>query len=66
MQIRLDPDIARTIKRNADAHRHLFKRRKSYAAFVNEELRNVFSKRPWSEGGRLLSKEESAIIGKML
>lgn len=42
MQIRLDPDNARDIKRNALAHRRLFKRRKSYAAFVNEALRDLF------------------------
>lgn len=44
MQIRLDPDIARVIKKNADAHIRLFKRRKSHAAIVNEALRERFGK----------------------
>lgn len=45
MQIRLDDDIARAVKREADAHRRLFKRRKSYAAVANEKLRELFIKR---------------------
>lgn len=39
MQVRLDPDIAKLVKRNADAHRRVFKRRRSYSAVVNEMLR---------------------------
>lgn len=48
MQVRLDPDIARTVKRNTDAHKRVFKRRKSYAEFVNERLRDLFKRMPGS------------------
>jgi len=44
MHVRLDADIARIIKRNADAHRRLFKRRKSYATIVNTLLRELLTK----------------------
>lgn len=44
MQIRLDPDNAAKVKRNADAHRRIFKRKKPYAAVVNEALRDLFGK----------------------
>jgi len=46
MQVRLDPDIAKTVKRNTDAHRRVFKRRKSYTEFVNERLRDLFKRLP--------------------
>lgn len=46
VQVRLDPDIARTVKRNTDAHRKVFKRRKSYTEFVNERLRDLFKRMP--------------------
>lgn len=39
MQVRLDPDIAKLVKRSADAHRRIFKRRRSYATHVNLLLR---------------------------
>jgi len=42
VQIRLDPENARLVRRNAQAHRRIFKRRKSYAALVNEALRDLF------------------------
>lgn len=44
MQIRLDPDNANYVERNAKAHRRIFKRRKSYAAIVNEMLRDMIGK----------------------
>lgn len=44
MQIRLDPDIADKIRREASAHRRIFKRRKSYAEIVNKALRDLFGK----------------------
>lgn len=42
MQVRLDPDIARLVRRDAAAHKRLFKRRRSHAAIVNEALRDLF------------------------
>lgn len=48
MQVRLDLDIARTVKRNTDAHKRVFKRRKSYTEFVNERLRDLFKRMPGS------------------
>lgn len=40
VQIRLDKDLAKIVKRNALAHRRIFKRPKSYASVVNEALRD--------------------------
>lgn len=42
MQIRLDTDNAKLVRRNAEAHRRIFKRKKPYAAVVNEMLRDLF------------------------
>ena len=39
VQIRIDPDIAETLRRDAKAHFRVFKRKKSFAATVNEILR---------------------------
>lgn len=53
MQIRLDADIAKIVKRDCEAHRRIFKRQKPYAAVVNDILRDVFGRRekgskpPW-------------------
>lgn len=44
MQIRLDPDNANYVERNSKAHKRIFKRRKSYAAIVNEMLRDMIGK----------------------
>lgn len=44
MQIRLDPDIAKTVRRNCEAHQRVFGRRKSFTEFANERLRDLFGK----------------------
>lgn len=44
MLIRLDKLNADYVLRNAKAHQRIFKRRKSYAAIVNEMLRNLIGK----------------------
>lgn len=44
MFVRLDSQNADYVKRNAKAHRRIFKRRKSYAAIVNEMLRDLIGK----------------------
>lgn len=41
MQVRLDPDIAKLVKRSADAHQRVFKRRRSFSAHVNLLLRDA-------------------------
>lgn len=41
MHIRLDPDIADFVRRDARAHQRLFKRRKSYNTIVNMLLKDV-------------------------
>lgn len=42
VQVRIHPDIAEEIRRNAKAHKRIFKRPKSAAAIVNEALRDLF------------------------
>lgn len=44
MLIRLDKPNADYVLRNAKAHRRMFKRRKSYAAIVNEMLRDLIGR----------------------
>ena len=44
VQIRIDPDIAETLRRDAKAHFRVFKRKKSFAATVNEILREGLAK----------------------
>lgn len=41
MHIRLDPDIADFVRREAKAHYRLFKRKKSYNTIVNLMLKGV-------------------------
>lgn len=40
MQVRLDPDIAKKVKRNTQAHHVMFKRRRPFSAEVNLMLRD--------------------------
>lgn len=44
MQVRIDPDIASHVRKSTQAHRRIFKRRKSYAEYVNEMLRSAWEK----------------------
>lgn len=48
VQVRIHPDLADIVRRNVKAHKRVFKRNKSAAAFVNERLRDVFKCLPVS------------------
>lgn len=52
MQIRLDPDITRYVKRNAAAHKRIFLRPKPAAHIVNEMLRDMIGKNGKQKGVR--------------
>jgi hypothetical protein len=41
MQVRIDTDLARIVKRESQAHRRRFKRSKSASAIVNLTLRDA-------------------------
>ena len=51
VQIRIDPDIAEILKRDADAYFRVFKRRKPFADTVNKMLREGIDKQRFMHPG---------------